>query len=197
MSRYFFYTGNAYPHKNLPRLIEAVTLLNKQSLASQSPGKNGAEEIHLKIASSRNIFTERLKKVIKRLGAEKYVELLGFVPDSQMPDLYKNSLALTFPSLSEGFGLPGVEAMEAGTLVLASDIPVFREIYGNAAIYFNPLDFTSIEKSMRNILEMEEGERKEKIAYAQKFAKRYSAAKMAKETLKIYAKEGGSGLRSG
>lgn len=176
MSKYFIYTGNAYPHKNLNRLIEGVILLNK----SQD------EPVTLKIASSRNVFTKRLEKEIKNQGAEKYVELLGYVPDERLTELYKNSVAFVFPSLSEGFGLPGIEAMEAGTLILASDIPVFKEIYKDSAIYFNPLDFTSIEKVMENVLGMEEEERKEKIAFAQKFVKRYSWTQMAKETLKVY-----------
>lgn len=187
MSNYFFYTGNAYPHKNLTRLIEAIVLLNKGL----------KEEIHLKIASSRNVFIERLEKLIKKLKAEKYIELLGFVPDEKMPELYKNSIGLVFPSLSEGFGLPGLEAMEAGTLVIASDIPVFREIYGKFAVYFNPHDFSSIEKAMRNAMSMSSTERGGMIESAKKFAKRYSAVKMAKQTLNVYEKEGGSGLRSG
>ena len=177
-NKYFVYAGNAYPHKNLNRLVEAVILLNKSV----------DEPVYLKIASSRNVFTERLEKEIKKLGAEKYVKLLGFVPDDKLPELYRDSVAFVFPSVSEGFGLPGIEAMEAGTLVLASDIPVFREVYKNAATYFNPLDFTSIERTMKIALEMSDLERKEKIDFAQKFVKRYSWEKMARETLKVYEK---------
>jgi len=176
MSNYFIYAGNAYPHKNLNRLIEAVVHLNKSV----------EEPVKLKIASSRNVFTKRLEKVVHSLSAESYIELLGFVPDDKLKTLNRNSIAFVFPSLSEGFGLPGIEAMEAGTLVLASDIPVFREIYKNTAIYFNPLDFTAIEKAMKNALSMTETERESKISFAQKFVKRYSWAKMAKETLAIY-----------
>ncbi len=187
MSKYFFYTGNAYPHKNLERLVEAVVDLNKTL----------NQEVHLKIASSRDVFVKRLEKSIKKLEAGKYVELLGFVPDERLRSLYKNSVAFVFPSLSEGFGLPGIEAMEATTLVLASDIPVFKEVYEDNAIYFNPLDFTSIEKTMRNVFEMDENTRKKRILKAQKFVKRYSWAKMARETLKIYEQEGRNSLRSG
>src|SRR3989344_8400264 len=169
MSRYFIYAGNAYPHKNLDRLMEAVK----------------AAEVDLYIASSRNVFTKRLEE-----KKNEYVKLLGFVPDEKLTELYKNSVAFVFPSLSEGFGLPGIEAMEAGTLVLCSDIPVFREVYKDAAIYFNPLDFTSIEKAMENVLEMSEDVRKEKIAFAQKFVKRYSWSQMARETLKVYGDTG-------
>ncbi len=180
MSKHFVYTGNAYPHKNLNRLIGAVVLLNKSL----------EEPVKLKIASSRNVFTQRLEREIKNQGAEKYVELLGFVPDEKLKELYRNSVAFVFPSLSEGFGIPGIEAMEAGTLVLASDIPVFREIYKEAVMYFDPLDVASIVKVMKETLEMNKAGRKSKIAYAQKFVKRYSWAKMARETLNLYEEAG-------
>jgi glycosyltransferase involved in cell wall biosynthesis len=174
---YFVYTGNAYPHKNLKRLIEAVVSLNT----------NCNQSVNLVIVSSRGIFTQRLERIIRDQKAGKFVKLLGFVPDNELFSLYKNSIAFVFPSLSEGFGLPGLEAMAAGTLVLAAQTPVFKEIYQENAIYFNPLDFTSIEKTMRNVMEMNPDLRKEKIEKAQDFVKRYSWAKMAKETLKVYS----------
>lgn len=174
--KYFIYVGNAYPHKNLGRLIEAIVLLNKEV----------DSEIGLKIVSSRNIFTQRLQKIINTLNASKYVTLLGSVPDTDLDNLYKNSVGFVFPSFSEGFGLPGIEAMRNNTLVLASDIPVFREVYKDNAMYFNPLDFTSIEKAMKNSLEINITERDEIISKAKEFVNRYSWTKMAKETLKLY-----------
>lgn len=173
---YFVYAGNAYPHKNLTRLVEAVVMLNKSS----------TQKIMLMIASARNVFVKRLEKTIKKLKAGEYVKLLGFVPDAELGSLYKNSLGFVFPSLSEGFGLPGLEAMSIGTLLLASEIPVFKEIYGKNAIYFNPFDFSSIEKTMENVIEMDPDERKNRTEEGQKFSKRYSWTKMAGETLKIY-----------
>lgn len=173
---YFVYAGNAYPHKNLDRLIEAIVALNSGS----------DKKIMLLIASARNVFVRRLEKVIEKLKAQDFVKLLGFVPDAQLGGLFKNSLGFVSPALSEGFGLPGIEAMNAGTLLLASEIPVFKEVYGNHAIYFNPFDFTSIEKAMQNVIEMDPETRKYRIEEAQKFSKRYSWAKMAKETLEVY-----------
>lgn len=186
-STYFVYTGSAYPHKNLKRLIQAMVHLNV----------NRNKKIRLMIASARNAFTKRVEKMIAEHGAGNLVKLLGFVPDNELGTLYKNSLAFVFPSLSEGFGLPGLEAMNAGTLVLASEIPVFKEIYGSHAIYFNPLDFSSIEKVMKSASEMEPTERKNRIEEGQKFAKKYSWAKMAKETLKVYNDESSNSIRQG
>jgi glycosyltransferase involved in cell wall biosynthesis len=173
---YFIYAGNAYPHKNLKRAIEAALLLNKER----------EERVLLVLVSARNIFVERIEKLVKKMGAEEYVKVLDLVSDKELGVLFKNSLAFVFPSLSEGFGLPGLEAMGAGTLLIASDIPIFKEIYLDQAIYFNPYDFTSIEKSMEDVIKMEKEERKEIILASQIFIKRYSWRKMAEETLNVY-----------
>lgn len=173
---YFVSVGNAYPHKNLERLIEAVVALNK----------NSEGRVFLAIASARSVFTERLKTLIKKFGAENWIKLIGFVPDDKLGSLFKNSAGFIFPSLSEGFGLPGLEAISSGTLVLASEIPVFREIYDGNALYFNPLDFSSIEKTMEDVLKMDKSEREAKIEKARQFVKRYSWVKMAKQTLNVY-----------
>jgi len=183
---YFVYAGNAYPHKNLKRLIKAVVLLNK----------NCNQSVILAIASSRGIFTRRLEKILRAQKAGEYVKLLGFLPDEELFALYGNSIGFVFPSLSEGFGLPGLEAMASGTLVLASDIAVFKEIYKDHAFYFNPLDVSSIEKTMENVLGVGGTLRTEEIERAKNFVKRYSWAKMAKETLKIY-EESCNSIRSG
>jgi glycosyltransferase involved in cell wall biosynthesis len=100
--------------------------------------------------------------------------------------LYQNSLAFIYPSLSEGFGLPGMEAIQAGTLVLASDIPVFQEVYKDNVLYFNPLDFSSIKKTIKNAMSMGKSNREKRISKAQSFIKKYSWTKMAKKTLETY-----------
>lgn len=167
---YFIYTGNAYPHKNIGRLIDAIILVKTK----------------LKIISGRGIFVDRLLNEIKKKKAGKYVEVLGFIPDDELQKLYKNSIAFVFPTLAEGFGLPPKEAIEAGTIAIVSDIPVLKEVYGNSVFYFDPLDTNSITKSLKQVLDMGSKERQEKIMYSKEFVKKYSWSKMAKETLKIY-----------
>jgi len=168
--KYFIYTGNAYPHKNLERLIDAVLML----------------KVNLKIVSARSVFTERLEKEIKYKNAEKYIEVLGFVEDSRLEKLYKNSIAFVFPTLIEGFGLPPMEAINAGTIAVVSDIPVLKEVYKDSVFYFNPRDVNSIKQSLTKSLNLKRTEREKIIKTSQKFLKRYSWLKMAKETLKIY-----------
>jgi len=173
---YFIYVGNAYPHKNLKRLIEAMVNLNKKV----------KEDIKLYIVSSRNVFTKRLEKLITKSKAEEYIKLLGFVPDEELKILYKKSLAFIFPSISEGFGLPGLEAMNTQTLVACSDIPVFKEIYKDVPIYFNPFDVNSISDSMKLVLDMDPFAREKRIDKGLTLAKTYSWSKMARETLEVY-----------
>ncbi len=173
---YFLYVGNAYPHKNLKRVIEATIQINQKL----------NKKICFAIVSSRSAFTKKLQNEIKHLNAENYVKLLGFVSDEELTNLYENSVAFIYPSLMEGFGLPGLEAMSAGTLVLASEIPVFKEVYKDNVLYFNPYDFTSIERSMRSAINIIPSERKSRIAKSKKFIQKYSWQKMARETLQIY-----------
>lgn len=175
-SPYFIYVGNAYPHKNLERTIKAIVYLNEVQ----------KETVYFTIASSRNVFTERLEAIISKLKAGKYIKLLGFVPDSDLGGLLKKSAGFIFPSLSEGFGLPGLEAMLAETVCLASNIPVFKEIYKDAAIYFDPFNVNSMARAIAHVLAMNDEQRSEIIRYAQNFVKRYSWSKMAKQTLDVY-----------
>ncbi len=183
---YFSFIGNAYPHKNLGNLVKAIKILNTKY----------DQKTVLAISGARNIFTQRINKLIEKEKAQNFIKLLGFVPDKKLGGLLLGSTAFVFPTLSEGFGLPGLEAMDVGTLVLASNIPVLKEVYKNNALYFDPKDPEAIAKSLKTALEMDKNEREKRIKDAKEFVKIYSWDKMAKETLKIYEK-GCNSIRSG
>ncbi len=141
--------------------------------------------MNLVIVCARNIFWERLQKEVKNQKAENFVKMVGFVPDEELKLLYREAEVFVFPSLSEGFGLPGLEAMAAGVPVLASDIPVFREIYREAASYFNPIDSQEMAEKIKDLLidkKKQNTLRKEGF----KICDKYSWKKMAEQTLKIY-----------
>lgn len=173
---YFIYTGNAYPHKNLKRLVDTILLLNKKYDQSAK----------LLIVSSRNVFTKRLQKLINYSKATKYVELLGYVDDNKLTELYVNAKAFVFPSLSEGFGLPGIEALKAGTILAASDIPVFKEIYQGNAIYFDPYNEVKMADVLNSILNMQASKRIKMIESGKKYVSRFSWTNMAEKTLEVY-----------
>lgn len=173
---YFVYAGNAYPHKNLNNLLKAIKLLNTKS----------NQKVFLAIASARNIFTQRIEKIVEELGIKDKVFMLGFVPDEKLGSLYKESAGFVFPSFSEGFGLPGLEALASGTILLASDIEVFHEVYKNNALYFDPKSKDSIAGAIKTALALAPKERAQRILHAKEFVKKYSWKKMTQETLEIY-----------
>lgn len=81
------------------------------------------------------------------------IRLLGRVSDEELVSLYQRAACFVFPSVYEGFGLPPLEAMACGCPVLASDIPVVREVCADAAMYFNPLNIDSIRHTIEKYLE--------------------------------------------
>ncbi|MFZ5376972.1 MAG: glycosyltransferase family 4 protein [Patescibacteria group bacterium] len=130
------YTGSLYPHKNLQLVLKSLSQLPSYQLI---------------IIGSRNIFQDKTKELIKQLAVGKQVTFAGYLSDQQLIEVYNQSFALVVPSLSEGFGLPGVEAMAVGLPVLASDIPVFREIYQQGVIYFDPSSVQSFVAAVKKL----------------------------------------------
>ena len=177
---FVIYTGSLYPHKNVERLVEAVKLIN------QFPIPNYQFPITLVIVCSRNIFYERFRKKVKEMKAEKYVNLVGFVPDEELVALYQEAEAFVFPSLLEGFGLPGLEAMAVGLPVISSNASCLPEIYGEAALYFDPHDVNDMAEKIKKVVgDTRIRETLREKGYKQ--VKNYSWQKMAKKTLEVYA----------
>lgn len=173
-TNYFLYVGNAYPHKNVERLIDAF-----QIVLEKHP------DVQLVMVGKKNYFYNRLEEKVKQMKLQKNVLFAEGVDDAALKKLYQNAEALVFPSLMEGFGLPGLEAMQLRCLVLASDIPVFKEIYKDAAVYFNPLEIQSMSDTMLSVLD-DKKSFKTYLKKGEKQALGYSWHTMAHETLRVY-----------
>lgn len=171
---YVLYVGNAYPHKNLETLLRAFgRLFQGHPLQSKE-----WPYVKLVLATPDDYFSKRLKINNNTL-------MVHNPNKTQLANLYTYAQALIFPSFMEGFGLPGIEAMTIGTPVVCSNIPVFREIYDDACLMFNPKDSNDIAQKIKQVLENEKV-RKELIAKGKKQVAKYSWRKMAIETLSIY-----------
>ena len=81
------------------------------------------------------------------------VRMLGYLRDELLPALYRRALALVYPSLYEGFGLPPIEAMATGCPVLVANVSSLPEVCRDAALYCDPLDVRSITAGMRRLAE--------------------------------------------
>lgn len=93
-----------------------------------------------------------LVRVVAELGLGEWVDLRGWVEEAELVELYRTATALVFPTFVEGFGLPVVEAMASGLPVLCSDIPVFREVAGDAVRYFDPHSPDDIAHAIESLL---------------------------------------------
>ena len=172
--RYLLYVGNAYPHKNLERLIKAFEILKNQHIA-----------LSLVLVGKEDYFYKKLKQKVVTMQLQDKIIFAGGVDDKELAALYKGAYACVMPSLMEGFGLPVLEAMASGCLVIASDIPAHREIVDDAAIYVNPISVEDIVEKVTTIYNNYNGY-KSYINKGITRAKNFSWEKMAKETLTVY-----------
>ncbi|MDQ3142596.1 MAG: glycosyltransferase family 4 protein [Bacteroidota bacterium] len=181
-TRYFLYVGNAYPHKNLDKLIKAFSLFRK----------DGNEDVQLLLVGKDDYFYKKLHEKIRK---ENYlgVVIRNNVTDAELATFYQNAIALISPSLMEGFGLPVLEAMASSCLVLASSIPSFKEVCGDAGMYFNPYSVGDIKEKMQHAYGLDISTKNKCIKRGLIRAGQFSWRKMAQETLRVY--EGSIGIR--
>ena len=161
---YLLYVGNFYPHKNVEFLIKTFTKSNLPYV--------------LVLAGPHDFF---LKRILNSLSEEEKKYIL--VKDKQsLPELvalYQHAEALIHPSISEGFGLPIVEAMYFGIPIIASHIPVFQELLGASYYSFDPFEEASLQQATQTF----EGMQKKKVATMRN---EFSFHEMVKKTVAIY-----------
>lgn len=164
---FFISIANFYPHKNIERLIYAFSQVNFSG--------------QLVLIGPDNFFAKRLKDLVKKLNLEKKIIFFFNPTVSDLKFFYKNALALINPSLSEGFGLPLVEAGYFSCPVIASNIQVFKEIMKGDYLSFNPYKINEIAYQINYFLV-------KKPNFNFSYLKKFSFQKMTKEILKVYQK---------
>ena len=135
---------------------------------------------------------KRLKLAFGKLVKEydvnyELILITKFIGEEELDNLYRNASLFVFPSLSEGFGLPPLEAMARGVPVVSSNATCLLEILGDAALYFNPLDIEDMAEKIRKTLS-DDRVKKALIQKGFEQIKKYSWEKMAEETLNLYKK---------
>lgn len=160
---YILYVGNAHPHKNVEGLIKAMDYL---------------PNLKLVLIGGDSFF-------FPRLPVHPRVVKVGFVQPDKIAGWYHFAKAFVTASKMEGFGIPPLEAMSMGCPAIVSDIPVFHEVYGDAAVYFNHLDPQNIAEVIKNTLE-DKKLVKEMIEKGYEKSNSYSWEKLVSETSKVY-----------
>lgn len=167
---YILFVGTLQPRKNIEKLIEAFSKLDK--------------DILLIVVGKKGWLYEDILKAPQKFRISEKVKFLDFVSDKELQGLYKNALCFVLPSLYEGFGLPILEAMKNGCPVLTSNVSSLPEAGGDAALYFDPENADEISKTIKKVIE-DKGLRDEMIRKGYAQVKKFSWEKTARETLKV------------
>ncbi|MDP3724268.1 MAG: glycosyltransferase family 1 protein [bacterium] len=162
--QYLLAVGTVQPRKNYERLFKAFSLMRKPPHLVIVGGIGWGEP---------PAFPERTIHLPS-------VEL------ADLPALYAGAIALVYPSLYEGFGLPLLEAMSVGTPVVASDTSSMPEVGGSAALYVNPEDVEDMRKTLEIVCDLKAAERNDRIRRGRIHAKKFSWKKTAEQTLAVY-----------
>jgi len=141
--RFFLFLSTLEPRKNLEGLLAAYAAL-PAAIRGAHPlvlvGQMGWQE-------------SNFAAILTGMVARGEVRMLGYLRDELLPALYRRALALVYPSLYEGFGLPPIEAMATGCPVLVANVSSLPEVCGDAALYCDPLDVGSITAGMQRLAE--------------------------------------------
>lgn len=130
--------GNRMPHKNVNVILDALTLID----ASNRP----------RVTITGGHDGDPLPGRVTQLGLDPWVSIVGWVSDAELNELYTRADVAVLPTRFEGFGLPVLEAMQRGTPVLCSDLPVLREVGGDAARYVDTTDAPSVARELKALL---------------------------------------------
>lgn len=176
--QYILYIGTLEPRKNIETLIEAFKRFKIE-------GDKSTAEIKLVLAGKKGWLYEGIFKKIQELGLEDDVVDLGYIDEIDKPALYQMAQCFVFPSIYEGFGIPVIEAMAAGTPVITTNVSSLPEVAGEAGLLVDPKDTIAIAESMYQ-LTTNEAKKQELIQKGYTQAQKFSWETSAEKLYRIY-----------
>jgi glycosyltransferase involved in cell wall biosynthesis len=171
--RFILYVGQQSDYKNIARLGDA-----HQQLLANHP------DLGLVLVGRKNASVLKNEAYFASRGY-KNIHFTGFIEDDQRDWLYTQATAYIFPSLMEGFGLPGLEAMGYGAPVISSNTTCLPEVYGEAALYFDPTNVDDMARAINDVL-TDDTLRQSLIEKGYTQLKKYSWRRMAEQTHAVY-----------
>lgn len=174
---YIFYVGRLEKKKNIAKLIEAYALARQ----------NFGVKHKLYLIGDASYGYDEIKYLINEFGVDRYVVATGWIEESHLPFIFKGADAFIFPSKYEGFGIPLLQAMAAGTPIAASRVASIPEIAGDAALYFNPDDAFDMAQKIAEVVQ-NEGTKQRLIKAGTERSQKFSWDNCARTTLELLEK---------
>jgi glycosyltransferase involved in cell wall biosynthesis len=139
--QFIMYNGRPMVHKNLRRIIQAFAILHQKY-----------PDLYLMLAGKVDETFDSYVAYVKELGLEDRVILTDFIPDGELKWAMRHTKCYVWASLSEGFGLPPLEAMQYGGPVASSNASCIPEVLGDAAHYFDPLNVQDMAEKIEQVI---------------------------------------------
>ena len=152
----YILAGGGYEiRKNIEGVVRAYKMLLERNKKENFLPDFPKLVIYGKILPKKLKLATNIEKLLKELNLTKKVKLLDLVPQKDLPALFSNAKVFVYPSFYEGFGMPVLEAMSAGTPVVTSKISSLPEVGGDSVLYCDPNDISDIAMVMKNVLTKE------------------------------------------
>lgn len=171
---FYFFLSNLRVHKNIERMIQAFEKIRDEGI-----------DVQFVIVGKEDPRYPEAIEAVNRSRYRKDIVRPGFVADSEVAVFYTDALAFVYPTLYEGFGLPGLEAMSCDLPVIASEASCLPEVLGDGVLYFDPYNVAEMAAAMKRIY-LEPNLRKKLIEAGRKQFSKYSWEKMGAEIVDLY-----------
>lgn len=171
---FIMHVGSPFPHKNIKHLIQAFELLEIEN-----------PDLTLVLVGKKEFYFKELEAWAKPRPSYSSMRFTGFAEDNELKWLYENAEAYVLPSLSEGFGLPGLEAMSHGCPLISSNATCLPEVYDDAAHFFDPTSLEDTVAAIKKVLG-DPAYKKKLVSRGRKLVHKYSWQTMADQTLAVY-----------
>jgi glycosyltransferase involved in cell wall biosynthesis len=174
---FIFFVSAWRNHKNFEGLIKAFEILKKDPQI----------DLQLVLGGQEDSFYPNISQTIVASPVKSDIITPGFIKNEDLPLFYQAATLFVIPSLSEGFGIIGLEAMACGTPVVAAKVTSLPEILGSAALYFNPTNYQEMATTIKRVL-TNQNLQNDLRAKGFEQVKKYSWPNCAQKTLLLYQK---------
>jgi len=171
-SDYFLYVGSVIERKNLLSILKAIHKITPEKRKK------------LVVVGQGGAYYKQCKSYASENGLEPFIEWKGNMDNHELKSLYKNAIALVYPSIFEGFGIPVIESMFSGRPVITSNLSSLKEAGGNAAMLIDPFSVDELKVAIERMSIKEE--RKKYLSIIPQHLEKFNPEGLSKRLVELY-----------